>query len=51
MELRGTGVARVSNKDFQAGDDIKGRVFNVVGDIDGMDNLNKETGLPTYRSS
>ena len=27
-----------------AGDDIKGRVFNVVGDaIDGMDNLNKET--------
>ena len=35
-----------------AGDDIKGRVFNVVGDaIDGMDNLNKETGLPIHREA
>ena len=35
-----------------AGDDIKGRVFNVVGDaIDGMDNLDKETGLPIHREA
>jgi len=35
-----------------SGDDIKGRVFNVVGDaIDGMDNLNKETGLPIHREA
>ena len=32
------------------GEDIKGRVFNVVGDaIDGLGNLDKENGLPIHR--
>ncbi|WP_413533450.1 F0F1 ATP synthase subunit beta [Empedobacter brevis] len=32
------------------GEDVKGRVFNVVGDaIDGLGNLDKENGLPIHR--
>jgi F-type H+/Na+-transporting ATPase subunit beta len=32
------------------GENIKGRVFNVVGDaIDGLENLDKENGLPIHR--
>ena len=32
------------------GENIKGRVFNVIGDsIDGMENLNRENGLPIHR--
>ena len=35
-----------------AGEEIKGRVFNVIGDaIDGMDNLNRENGLPIHREA
>ena len=35
-----------------AGENIKGRVFNVIGDaIDGMDNLNRESGLPIHREA
>jgi len=34
------------------GEEIKGRVFNVVGDaIDGLGNLDKENGLPIHRSA
>jgi len=34
------------------GDDIKGRLFNVVGDsIDGMPNLDKTNGLPIHREA
>ena len=33
-----------------AGEDIKGRVFNVIGDaIDGMEDLDKTSGLPIHR--
>ena len=33
-----------------SGEDIKGRVFNVIGDsIDGMENLEKKSGLPIHR--
>ncbi|MDG2138584.1 MAG: F0F1 ATP synthase subunit beta [Flavobacteriales bacterium] len=33
-----------------AGENIKGRVFNVIGDaIDGMENLSTENGLPIHR--
>ena len=32
------------------GENIKGRVFNVIGDsIDGMENLDRENGLPIHR--
>ena len=49
---RGTEVITGAPIKMPAGDDIKGRVFNVVGDaIDGMDNLNKETGLPIHREA
>ena len=35
-----------------AGEYIKGRVFNVIGDaIDGMDNLDRENGLPIHREA
>ena len=35
-----------------AGEHIKGRVFNVIGDaIDGMDDLDRENGLPIHRES
>ena len=35
-----------------AGENIKGRVFNVIGDaIDGMDNLDRESGLPIHREA
>ena len=35
-----------------AGEDIKGRVFNVIGDaIDGMNNLDKKNGLPIHREA
>ena len=35
-----------------AGEKIKGRVFNVIGDaIDGMDNLDRESGLPIHREA
>ena len=35
-----------------AGEHIKGRVFNVIGDaIDGMDNLDRENGLPIHRDA
>ena len=35
-----------------AGEHIKGRVFNVIGDaIDGMDNLDREKGLPIHREA
>jgi F-type H+-transporting ATPase subunit beta len=35
-----------------AGEKIKGRVFNVIGDaIDGMENLSKDGGLPIHRDA
>ncbi|MBJ10681.1 MAG: F0F1 ATP synthase subunit beta [Flavobacteriales bacterium] len=35
-----------------AGEKIKGRVFNVIGDaIDGIDNLDRESGLPIHREA
>ena len=35
-----------------AGEDIKGRVFNVIGDaIDGMEDLDKTSGLPIHEST
>ena len=35
-----------------AGEDIKGRVFNVIGDaIDGMEDLDKTSGLPIHREA
>ncbi len=35
-----------------AGENIKGRVFNVIGDaIDGMNNLDKKNGLPIHREA
>ncbi|MDC1024337.1 F0F1 ATP synthase subunit beta [Flavobacteriales bacterium] len=35
-----------------AGEKIKGRVFNVIGDaIDGMENLSKDDGLPIHRDA
>ena len=35
-----------------AGENIKGRVFNVIGDaIDGMDDLDRESGLPIHREA
>ena len=35
-----------------AGEKIKGRVFNVIGDaIDGMENLSKNDGLPIHRDA
>jgi F-type H+-transporting ATPase subunit beta len=35
-----------------AGEHIKGRVFNVIGDaIDGMDNLDRKNGLPIHREA
>ena len=35
-----------------AGEKIKGRVFNVIGDaIDGMENLTKDEGLPIHRDA
>jgi len=34
------------------GENIKGRVFNVIGDaIDGMENLDRENGLPIHREA
>ncbi len=35
-----------------AGENIKGRVFNVIGDaIDGMNNLDRKSGLPIHREA
>ena len=35
-----------------AGENIKGRVFNVIGDaIDGMDDLDRKSGLPIHREA
>ena len=35
-----------------AGEHIKGRVFNVIGDaIDGMENLDRSSGLPIHREA
>ena len=43
-------VATGSPIKMPAGEHIKGRVFNVIGDsIDGMENLSKENGLPIHR--
>ena len=43
-------VATGSPIQMPSGEDIKGRVFNVIGDsIDGMENLSKENGLPIHR--
>jgi F-type H+-transporting ATPase subunit beta len=48
---RGVNVlATGSPIQMPSGEDIKGRVFNVIGDsIDGMENLSKENGLPIHR--
>jgi F-type H+-transporting ATPase subunit beta len=48
---RGVSVlATGSPIQMPSGEDIKGRVFNVIGDsIDGMENLSKENGLPIHR--
>jgi len=49
------GVEVVATGDpikMPAGENIKGRVFNVIGDaIDGMENLSTENGLPIHREA
>jgi F-type H+-transporting ATPase subunit beta len=45
-------VALGSAITMPAGDAIKGRVFNVIGDaIDGLENLTKEGGMPIHREA
>ena len=45
-----TVVATGSPIKMPIGDNIKGRVFNVIGDaIDGMENLDSTNGLPIHR--
>ncbi|MDB5157027.1 MAG: synthase subunit beta, partial [Mucilaginibacter sp.] len=48
--LRGMDVLDLESAiKMPVGDDIKGRVFNVVGDaIDGIPNLDKTNGLPIH---
>ena len=50
---RGTTVyATGSPIKMPTGEHIKGRVFNVIGDaIDGMENLDRSTGLPIHRDA
>ena len=50
---RGTAViATGSAIKMPAGEHIKGRVFNVIGDaIDGMENLDRSDGLPIHRDA
>jgi F-type H+-transporting ATPase subunit beta len=45
-------VATGSPIKMPTGEHIKGRVFNVIGDaIDGMENLDRENGLPIHRDA
>jgi F-type H+-transporting ATPase subunit beta len=48
---RGTEVLATGNPiKMPVGEEIKGRVFNVIGDaIDGMENLDKKSGLAIHR--
>ena len=50
---RGTDVVATGAPiKMPAGEHIKGRVFNVIGDaIDGMENLDKTDGLPIHREA
>ena len=50
---RGTEVTATGSPiKVPVGENIKGRVFNVIGDaIDGMENLDKENGLPIHREA
>ena len=51
---RGTEVLATGApiKILGTGEDIKGRVFNVIGDaIDGMEDLDKTSGLPIHREA
>ena len=50
---RGTAViATGAPIKMPVGEDIKGRVFNVIGDaIDGMENLDRSNGLPIHRDA
>ena len=49
---RGTDVLYWSSYKNTSGEDIKGRVFNVIGDaIDGMEDLEKTSGLPIHREA
>ncbi|MDC3305596.1 F0F1 ATP synthase subunit beta [Flavobacteriales bacterium] len=50
---RGTAVlATGAPIKMPAGENIKGRVFNVIGDaIDGMENLDRTNGLPIHRDA
>tara|TARA_B100000401_G_scaffold49066_1_gene28765 strand:- start:342 stop:1847 length:1506 start_codon:yes stop_codon:yes gene_type:complete len=48
VEVKATGAPIK----MPAGEKIKGRVFNVIGEaIDGMDNLSTESGLPIHREA
>ncbi len=51
--MRGTEVVdQEAPIKMPTGEDIKGRLFNVVGDgIDGMENLDKSNGLPIHRDA
>ena len=50
---RGTAVTATGSAiKMPIGEDIKGRVFNVIGDaIDGMENLDRSNGLPIHRDA
>lgn len=50
---RGQKVIATGNPiTMPVGEEIKGRLFNVVGNaIDGMENVSKENGLPIHRSA
>ena len=50
---RGTAVTATGSPiKMPAGELIKGRVFNVIGDaIDGMENLDRTNGLPIHRDA
>jgi len=50
---RGTAVTATGSPiKMPIGEDIKGRVFNVIGDaIDGMENLDRSNGLPIHRDA
>jgi F-type H+-transporting ATPase subunit beta len=48
QEVTGTGKQIT----MPVGDEVNGRLFNVVGDaIDGIQNLSKEGGLPIHREA
>jgi len=48
----GEDTVRTIAMEATDGEDIKGRLFNVVGDgIDGMKNLDKRNGLPIHREA